>query len=225
MVKQAQVTHKGGGTIPGHFTVAGLTMPPSPPTPSILTASRHTKKINSSLIISLYLDTLENFFSHNLKADLPIINTSISLDPTWLSNTSVQLSNGILIATQPWQLFLMKQLHRQNTRLGIKKLALSWERVYLHSMYPDPHNRKPELSFRLDFVGFLIFLQESEMKWMNYLRRARGVLLLSAISLLLSPDTRRWLDTRLRLTPNLSASVLSLDQVGGGLGEWFVRSM
>lgn len=162
MVKQAQVTHKGGGTIPGHFTVAGLTMPPYPPTPSILTASQHTKKINSSLIISLYLDTLENFFSHNLKADLPIINTSVSLDPTWLSNTSVQLSNGILIATQPWQLFLMKQLHRQNTRLGIKKLALSWERVYLHSMYPDPHNRKPELSFRLDFVGFFNFFAR---KW------------------------------------------------------------
>lgn len=162
MVKQAQVTHKGGGTIPGHFTVAGLTMPPYPPTPSILTASQHTKKINSSLIIFLYLDTLENFFSHNLKADLPIINTSISLDPTWLSNTSVQLSNGILIATQPWQLFLMKQLHRQNTRLGIKKLALSWERVYLRSMYPDPHNRKPELSFRLDFVGFFYFFAR---KW------------------------------------------------------------
>lgn len=163
MVKQAQVTHKGVGTIPGHFTVAGPTMPPSPPTPSILTASPHTKKINSSLIISLYLDTLENFFSHNLKADLPIINTSISLDPTWLSNTSVQLSNGILFATQPWQLFLMKQLHRQNIRLGIKKLALSWQRIYLHPIYYDPHNRKPELSFRLDFVFFLFFVQESEM--------------------------------------------------------------
>lgn len=131
--------------------------PLTPPTPSILTASPHTKKINSSLIISLYLDTLENFFSHNLKADLPIINTSISLDPTWLSNTSVQLSNGILFATQPWQLFLMKQLHRQNIRLGIKKLALSWERVYLHPIYYDPHNRKPDLSFRLDFVFFSFF--------------------------------------------------------------------
>lgn len=199
--------------------------PLTPPTPSILTASPHTKKINSSLIISLYLDTLENFFSHNLKADLPIINTSISLDPTWLSNTSVQLSNGILFATQPWQLFLMKQLHRQNIRLGIKKLALSWERIYLHPIYYDPHNRKPELSFRLDFVFFSFFLYKKVKWWLNYLRRARGVLLLSAISLLLSPDTRRWLDTRLRLTPNLSASVLSLDQVGGGLGEWFVKSM